>query len=103
MLQYDRYDQTWIEDVANAACLKLTSERLSEMIDAVGKELTELATLQGVEEEDWQADAIGLDALREDTVGDGLDVEALLSAASNRLDGCFVVPEVLSDSGGVES
>ena len=91
----------WIAEVAQAACLELSDERLAVLAESVEAELSLLADLQGSGEANWGDEAVTLDLLREDRVRESLPVEALLSSAPCRVGDFFAVPELLG--GGASS
>ena len=97
--QKKKYDMGWFAQAATAACLDVSDERLSELAEIVGAELSRLDVLQGESELDWDLDARGLDFFREDRVEHGLNAEDLLSAAPCRVGDCFAFPTVMGEGG----
>ncbi len=83
------------------ACLDLSEERLAELAREIGAELTVLTELKsdGVYAPNIE-EAVGLDALREDSAGNCLPREALLADALCRDGDCFLVPDVFGEGGG---
>ena len=90
----------WINQIAAAARLCLTEEERARLWADVSAELTDLSeTVFETALEGWQEHAVGLDALRQDCVGNCLKREDLLAQSAFHDESCFLVPRVLGSEG----
>ena len=99
MTERDIYDEAWITEVAQSACLRLGSEEAQVYARSVGTELSHLAELFEDGAISLSEDALDFELLREDRVGECLDAEALVSAAPRQNQTCFSVSGVLGEGG----
>ncbi len=84
--------------VANLARLKVDDASIDKFADQVGKILEYVDTLESVNTEGVEPTshaAFLTNVFREDEVKESIGVEAGLSNAPEKEDGCFIVPKVI--------
>lgn len=89
-------DVAWVREIARVACLRMTEEEIAEQTAELRQMLAALDTLGDFDtREAWKENAVGMDALREDSAKPFSERDALLSAAPVREGDFFRVPSAL--------
>ncbi len=99
-----RERREWVEALANAACIALSTEEIEDLGEELSRLMDALAFLDetnGEDETAWLETAVSLDELRTDQPTPSLCQADAIASAERREDGFFAVPRAVENGGGV--